>query len=67
MFKLDLMVPRASGNQDIGRRDRNTGGARASRKFKGSAPDCMVDAQFRKQAFEISKHLLVTIATRAIP
>jgi hypothetical protein len=35
MFKLDLVVSRACGDQDVSSRDRDTGGTRASCEIKG--------------------------------
>ena len=67
MFELNLVVSGACGDQDVSSRDRDTGGTRASCEIKGCAPNCIVDGEFRQQPFEISKYLLITIATRAIP
>jgi hypothetical protein len=67
MFKLDLVVSRACGDQNVSNRDRDTGGTRASREIKGVAPNGFVDGEFRQQPFEIPKHPLIAIATCAIP
>jgi hypothetical protein len=67
MFKLDLVVSRACGDQDVSGRDRDTGGTRASCEIKGFVPNCIVDGEFRQKPFEIPKYLLITIATGAIP
>ena len=67
MFKFDLVVSRACGDQDVSSRDRDTGGTRASCEIKGCTPNCIVDCEFRQQPFEIPKYLLITIATGAIP
>jgi hypothetical protein len=67
MFKFDLVVSRACGDQDVSSRDRDTGGTRASCEIKGGTPNCIVDGEFRQQPFEIPKYLLITIATGAIP
>lgn len=67
MFKPDLVVSRACGDQYVGSRDRDTGGTRASCELKGGTPNCIVDGEFRQQPFEIPKYLLITIATGAIP
>jgi len=67
MFKLDLVVSRACGDQDVGSRDRDTGGTRASCEITGDTPNGIVDGEFRQQPFEIPKYLPITIATGAIP
>ncbi|MGD0503874.1 MAG: hypothetical protein ABSD02_14120 [Steroidobacteraceae bacterium] len=67
MFKLDLVVSRACGDQDIRGGDRDTGRTRASCEIKGSVPNCIVDGEFRQEPFEIPKYFLVAIATCAIP
>jgi hypothetical protein len=67
MFKLDLMVMRACGDQDVSGGDRDAGGTRASCEIKGSTPNCVVDREFRQQAFEVPQYLLISIATCAIP
>ena len=67
MFKLDLVVSRACGDQDISSRDRDAGGTRASCEIKGGIPNCIVDGEFRQQSFEILKYFLVTIAACTIP
>jgi hypothetical protein len=67
MFKLDTVVSRACSDQNVGGGHRYTGRPRASCEIKGSIPNCVVDAEFRQQPFEIPEHLLITIAPRAIP
>ncbi len=67
MFELNLVVSGAGGDQDISSRDRDTGGTCASCEIIGGTPNCVVDGEFRQQPFEISKYLLITITTRAIP
>ncbi|HWX33017.1 MAG TPA: hypothetical protein VNZ53_37005 [Steroidobacteraceae bacterium] len=67
MFKLDFVVSRARGDQDVSSRDRDTGGTRASCEIKGGTPNCIVDGEFRQQPFEIPQYPLITIATSAIP
>ncbi len=67
MFKLDLVVSRARGDQNVSGRDRDTGGTRAACEIKGVAPNCIVDGEFRQQPFEIPKYLLIAIATCAVP
>jgi hypothetical protein len=67
MFKLDLVVSRARGDQDVSSGDRDTGGARAPCKIKGGTPNCIVDGEFRQQAIEIPKYFLIAITTCAIP
>jgi hypothetical protein len=67
MFKLDLVVSRARGDQDVTGRDRDTSRTRASREIKGRTPNCIIDAEFRQQPFEILKYFPITIATCAIP
>jgi len=67
MFKLDLVVSRACGNQDVSSGDRDSGGTRASCEIKGSTPNRVVDAEFRQEPLEVPKYLLITIPTCAIP
>jgi len=67
VFKLDLVVSRACGDQDASSRDRDPGGPRAPCEIKAGTPNRLVDGEFRQQSFEIPQYLLVTIATRAIP
>jgi len=67
MFKLDLVVSRACGDQDVSSRDRDTGGTRTSCEIKGGIPNCTVDGEFGQKPFEIPKNFLITIATSAIP
>jgi hypothetical protein len=67
MFKLDLVMSRACGDQNVSSRDRDTGGTGAPCEIKGLAPNRIVDGEFRQQPFEISKYLLITIASCAIP
>ncbi|MGA2777671.1 MAG: hypothetical protein ABSF94_08940 [Steroidobacteraceae bacterium] len=67
MFKLDLVVSRARGDQDISGGDRDTGRTRASCEIEGGIPNCIVDGEFRQEPFKIPKHLLVTIAACATP
>jgi hypothetical protein len=67
MLKVDSVVSRACGDQDVSSRDRDAGGTRASCEIKGCTPNCIVDGEFRQQPFEIPKHLLITIATGTIP
>ena len=67
MFKFDLVVSRACGDQNVSSRDRDTGGTGASCEFKGVAPNCIVDGEFRQQPFEIPEYFLITISSCAIP
>ena len=67
MFKLDLVVSRARGNQDISSRNRDAGGTGASREIKGGIPNCIVDVKFRQQSFEILEYFLITIAASTVP
>jgi hypothetical protein len=67
MFKFDLVMSRACGDQDVSSRDRDTGGTRASREIKGGTPNCIVDGEFRQQPFEIPEYPLITVASSAIP
>jgi len=68
MLELDFMVLCAGGDQDVGGGNRDTRGTRATRQIKGSTPNRVVDGEFREeQPFEVLEHLLITIATGAIP
>jgi hypothetical protein len=67
VFKFDLMVSRARRDQDIRSGHRDTDGTGAPREIEGGAPNCMVDAEFRQQPFEILEYLLIAIAACTIP
>jgi hypothetical protein len=66
-LEFDVVVSRASSDQDVRGGHRDTGRACASREIKGGIPNCAVDAKFRQQSLEIPEHLPVTIAPCAVP
>jgi hypothetical protein len=67
VFKFDLVLPGARSDQNVNRRNRDTGGTCASRESRGGTPDRIVNGEFRQQPLEILQYFFVSLATRAIP
>lgn len=67
MFKIGPVAAGTGGDQQVGRRNRYSGGASTPREIIRGIPDISIDGEFRQQAFKIPEHFFIMVAARSIP